>query len=89
MNRVTLIPSDTQTLFGPEVTIYTKDGKKFTKKATGREFIWDFDNEVRRLNGVQSGLPISATQYDALTEACRNLDTLSRADELIGLTVPH
>jgi 2-methylcitrate dehydratase PrpD len=89
MNRVTLIPSDTQTLFGPEVTIYTKDGKKFTKKATGREFIWDFDNEVRRLNGVQSGLPISATQFDALTDACRNLENLARADELIGLTVPH
>jgi 2-methylcitrate dehydratase PrpD len=89
MQRVTLIPSESQTLFGPQVTIFTKDGRSFTKKATGREFIWDFDTEVRRLEGVQSGLPISAQQYASLTDACRNLEGLARADELIGLTVPH
>ena len=88
MERVTLIPSETQTLFGPEVTIYLKDGRKFSRKATGREFIWDFENEVRRLAGVQPGLPISAGQFGVLEDACRNLETLPSATELIGLTVP-
>ena len=43
MKRVTIIPSHKMTLFGPRITIYTKDGKSHTKQATGREFIWNFD----------------------------------------------
>src|SRR6185369_2237849 len=41
MKRVTIIPSHTMTLFGPRFTIYTKDGKSYTRQSTGREFIWD------------------------------------------------
>ena len=48
MQRVTIIPSHEMTLFGPRITIFTKDGRSYTKQATGREFIWDFDEEVRR-----------------------------------------
>ncbi|MCH7890793.1 MAG: creatininase family protein, partial [Gemmatimonadetes bacterium] len=39
MKRVTIIPSHRMTLFGPRITIFTKDGKSFTKQATGREFM--------------------------------------------------
>src|SRR5206468_1998190 len=37
MKRVTLIPSHKMTLFGPRITIFTKDGKSHTQQATGRE----------------------------------------------------
>ena len=43
------------TLFGPRITIFTKDGKSYTKQATGREFIWDFNEEVRRIREVIPG----------------------------------
>ena len=46
------------TLFGPRITIFTKDGRSYTKQATGREFIWDFDEEARRIRGVVPGIPI-------------------------------
>jgi len=89
MQRVTLIPSKRQTLFGPKISIFTKDGKKYTRQATGREFIWDFDAEARRIRGVLPGVPVSEQQFEALIEACRDLDGLTRADELIALTLPR
>jgi 2-methylcitrate dehydratase PrpD len=88
MQRVKLIPSSRQTLFGPKITIFTKDGKRYSRKATGREFIWDFDEEVSRIGGIAGGLPISESQYESLIEACRRLDTLTRADDLIKLMIP-
>ena len=66
MKRVTIIPSHQMTLFGPRITIFTKDGKSYTKQATGREFIWDFDEEARRIRGVAPGLPIPAAQFEQL-----------------------
>jgi len=89
MQRVTLIPSKRQALFGPKITIFTKDGKRYSRRATGREFIWDFDEEVRRISGIANGLAISESQYAQLVEACRRLETLPRADELIRLTIPR
>src|SRR6185436_485246 len=50
MQRVTIIPSHQMTLFGPRITIYTRDGKSYTRQGTGREFIWDFDGLVRRIH---------------------------------------
>jgi hypothetical protein len=88
MKRVTIIPSKAQTLFGPKVTVFAKDGKKYTKQATGREFIWDFEEEARRIQPVTPGLPTSEAQFGRLVNACRNLDRLDRADELIQLTIP-
>jgi hypothetical protein len=70
------------------VTIYTKDGRTHTKQATGREFIWDFEEEVRRIKPITPGIPISESQYDTLIDACRHLDSLDRADELVRLTIP-
>jgi 2-methylcitrate dehydratase PrpD len=89
MQRVTLIPSKRQTLFGPKITVFTRDGKKYTRQATGREFIWDFDEEVRRISGIVPGIPIPEMQYKELIEACRNLEGLPRADELVRLTIPR
>src|SRR3989442_133462 len=87
MKRVKLIPSHEMTLFGPRITIVTKDGKSYTKQSTGREFIWDFDEEVRRIREVIPGLPIPAAQFEDIIATCRDLDRQDRADRLIGLTL--
>ena len=88
MTRVTIIPSHEMTLFGPRITIFTKDGRSYTKQATGREFIWDFDEQVRRIGGVVPGVPISAAQFEDIVATCRDLDGAGRADRLVRLTVP-
>ena len=87
MQRVTIIPSHEMTLFGPRITIFTKDGRSYTKQATGREFIWDFDEEARRIRGVVPGIPISAARFDELVAACRDLDRARLAHRLAELTV--
>jgi hypothetical protein len=87
MQRVTIIPSHEMTLFGPRITVFTKDGKSYTKQSTGREFMWDFDEEVRRIRDVIPGLPIPAAQFEAMIATCRDLDREARADRLIQLTV--
>jgi hypothetical protein len=87
MQRVTIIPSHQMTLFGPRITIYTKDGKHYTKQSTGREFMWDFNEEARRIRDVIPGLPIPAAQFEAIIATCRNLDRQDRADTLIQLTL--
>jgi 2-methylcitrate dehydratase PrpD len=87
MKRVTLIPSHRMPLFAPRITIYTRDGKSYTKQATGREFMWDFEEEARRIRGVVPGLPIEAAQFEDLVGACRDLDRQPRADALIQLTL--
>ncbi len=87
MKRVTIIPSHDMTLFGPRITIFTKDGKSYTKQATGREFIWEFDEEARRIRDVIPGLPIPAPQFEELIATCRDLDRQDRADRLVQLTL--
>lgn len=86
--RVTIIPSHQMTLFGPRVTVFTKDGKSVTRQATGREFMWDFDEEVRRIRGVAPGLPIPAAQFERLIAACQGLEQ-DLASSLVDLTVPR
>ena len=87
MHRVKLIPSHEMTLFGPRFTIYTKDGKSYTKQSTGREFMWDFDAEARRIRDVIPGLPIPEAQFEEIISTCSNLDSQDRADKLIQLTL--
>ena len=87
MKRVTIIPSHEMTLFGPRITIFTKDGKSYTKQSTGREFIWDFDEETRRIRAIVPGLPIPAAQYEELIAFCRNLPQQERVARLTELTV--
>jgi hypothetical protein len=90
MRRVTLIPTVRRTLFGPRITIFTKDGKSFTKEGTGGEFIWDFEEEARRIRAIAPGLAIGEAQFAELIDTCRRLDQIDRAtDRLIGLTIPR
>jgi 2-methylcitrate dehydratase PrpD len=87
MKRVTLIPSHTMTLFGPRITIHMKDGRSYTRQGSGREFIWDFETEARRIRGVTPGLPIPADQFEGIIAACRDLEREARADRLTQLTL--
>ncbi|PWU10754.1 MAG: hypothetical protein C5B51_03770 [Terriglobia bacterium] len=87
MKRVTIVPSHQMTLFGPRITVFTKDGKSYTKQATGREFIWDFAEEAKRIRGVIPGIPIPAAQFEELIATCRDLDAQSQAARLIELTL--
>jgi len=85
LKRVTIIPTHEMTLFGPRITIYLKNGKSHTVQGTGREFIWDFDEQANRIRPITSGLPIPAPQFEAIIEGCRNLDQQKRADALVKL----
>src|SRR6516164_1532240 len=88
MRRVTLIPTVRRTLFGPRITVFTKDRRSFTKEGTGREFLWDVEEQARRIHPVATGLAISEAQFAELINTCRHLDHIDRAGEkLIGLTV--
>jgi len=87
MKRVTIVPSHQMPLFGPRITIFTKDGKSYTRQGTGREFIWDFNEEARRIRGVVPGIPIPAAQFEEIVTTCRDLDRQDRADALIRLTL--
>ena len=89
MHRVTLVPTTRRPLFGPRITVFTRDGRSFTREGSGREFIWDFEEEARRIRPVAPGLAIGEGQFAALIDACRDLDRLDRAAEkLIALTLP-
>jgi hypothetical protein len=88
MQRVTLIPTVRRILFGPRITVFTKDGRSFTKEGTGREFIWDFEEEARRIRPITPGLAISEAQFAELIDTCRHLDRADRvAEKLISLTL--
>jgi hypothetical protein len=89
MHRVSLIPTMRRTLFGPRITVFTKDGRHFTKEGTGREFIWDFEEQARRIRPIAPGLAIGETQFAALIDTCRHLDRLDNAAyRLIAQTIP-
>ena len=89
MNRITLIPMAHRTLFGPRVTVFTKDGRSFTREGTGREFIWNFEDEADRIRPIVSGLAITPERFDGLIDACRTLEQAETAWEpLILLTIP-
>jgi 2-methylcitrate dehydratase PrpD len=88
MHRVTLIPMVRRTLFGPRITIFTKNGRSHTREGTGREFIWDFEEQARRIAPVTPGLAIPATQFAELIDTCRHLERVDEAGrQLIGLTI--
>src|SRR5947209_4718168 len=90
MHRVTLIPTVRRTLFGPRITVFTKDGRNFTREGTGREFIWDFEEHTRRIKPIAPGLAIAEPLFAELIDACRHLDTAdaAAASRLIALTIP-
>jgi hypothetical protein len=89
MHRVTLIPTMRRTLFGPRITVFTKDGRSFTREGTGREFIWDFEEQARRIRPIAPGLAIGEAQFAELIDTCRDLDRVDpAAARLISLTIP-
>jgi 2-methylcitrate dehydratase PrpD len=89
MQRITLIPMAHRTLFGPRVTVFTKDGRSFTREGTGREFIWNFEDEADRIRPISPGLAITPERYEGLIDACRTLEQEETAWEpLIMLTIP-
>jgi hypothetical protein len=88
MHRVTLVPTVRRTLFGPRITVFTKDGRSFTKEGTGREFIWHFEEQARRIRPLAPGLAISEAQFAELIDTCRHVDRLDgAAEKLISLTL--
>jgi 2-methylcitrate dehydratase PrpD len=90
MRRVTLIPTVRRTLFGPRITVFLKDGRSFTKEGTGREFIWDFEEQARRICPIAPGLAIPEAQFAQLIDTCRHLDTTDHAaNQLVALTIPR
>jgi 2-methylcitrate dehydratase PrpD len=90
MHRVTLIPMVRRTLFGPRITVFTKDGRSHTREGTGREFVWDFAEHARRIRPITPGLAISAAQFAELIDSCRNLERIdASAQRLIALTIPR
>ena len=54
------------TLFGPRITIYTKDGRSYSKQGTGREFIWDFEEEARKLSDIVPGIPVTSARFQEI-----------------------
>ncbi|MBV9323183.1 MAG: MmgE/PrpD family protein [Chloroflexi bacterium] len=87
MQRVTLIPSHAQPLFAPRVTVYLRDGRSFSRQAGGREFVWNFAEEARRIREITPGVPIPSSQFEELISACGRLDELAQADDVVRLTL--
>ena len=87
MERVRIIPSRDMGLFAPRVSIHTKERGVFTRQATGREFIFSFEELVERISGIAPGLPVPESRYREIIETCRALDAQDKAEKLIRLTV--
>jgi 2-methylcitrate dehydratase PrpD len=88
MRRVRVVPSPTQPLFAPRVTIHTRDGIAHTLEATGREFIMSFDQLAKRLAPIGAVVPVGEQQYAELVAECRQLDHAGDVGRLIALTCP-
>ena len=88
MRRVSVVPSHTQPLFAPRVTIHTRDGVAHTLQASGREFIMPFDQLAHRLSPIGPASAIGERQYQALVTECSQVDQSADVSRLIGLTCP-
>jgi 2-methylcitrate dehydratase PrpD len=87
MRRVTIVPSKDQHLLAPTITIIMRNGERHTATATGREFMFDLDEEARRIRPLGPELPLSAERFDELIETVRQLDREVAASRLIELTI--
>jgi len=86
LRRVRVIPSHTQPLFAPRVTIYTHDGVAHTLEANGREFIMTFEQLVQKLSPIGAVVPIGNQQYAELVAECRQIEHADDVSRLIALT---
>ena len=87
MERVRIVPSREMGLFAPRVRIFTKERGVFARQATGREFIFRFDELAERIGGIAPGLPVSESRFQEIIETCRALETQDKAEKLTRLTV--
>ena len=69
------------------MSIHTKERGVFTRQATGREFIFSFEELAERISGIAPGLPVPEARYREIIETCRALDSEEKAEKLIRLTV--
>jgi hypothetical protein len=67
--------------------VYIGPGWRSMQQATGREFIWDFSEEARRIREVIPGLPITGNRFEEIIATCLGLEQQQRADRLIQLTL--
>jgi len=89
MRGVTLIPAVRRPLFGPRITVFTKNGRSFTKEGTGREFIWDFEEQARRIRPIAPGLAITRSVRSRWRQvSISSANCASPAEKLISLTIP-
>lgn len=86
MQRVRVIPSHTQSLFAPRVTIHTRDGVAHAWQATGQEFVLTFDQLAQRLSPIGAVAAIGQKQYADLIAECRQIEQAKDLGRLIALT---
>jgi hypothetical protein len=87
MQRIRIVPSKTRPVITPRITIRLKSGATHRATATGREFMFDLDEEIARIGGLVPDLPIPASQFDEIVAAVRGLEGLPHASSLIELTL--
>ena len=85
MRCVRIIPSTRLPLYAPRITICARDGRSCSRQARWREFIWDLEEETRRIRGITGGIPVFAAGFEEVISACRNLFEETWADPLIRL----
>jgi len=89
MARVKVVPSHTQPLFSPRVTIFTRDGVAHTLESSGREFIMDFEALAKRLAPIAAVAPIGASRYEEVVRECRTLHAAKDVANLISVIRRH
>ena len=88
MQRVRIIPSHSQPLFAPRITIFTRDGVAHSLESSRREFILTFDQLADRLSPIGDVAAIGPQQYRDLVRECREIDGAADISCLIALTCP-
>jgi len=87
IERIHIRPSKRRPLLAPRITIRTRAGDERVATATGREFMFDFAEEVRRISPISAALPIPAPRFATLIDAVRDLDDGSDPARLIQLSL--
>jgi 2-methylcitrate dehydratase PrpD len=87
MQRVLIVPSRSRPVITPRITIRLRSGVSHTATATGREFMFDLREEIKRISVLAPDLPIARARFDEIVAAVRNLPNLDRAGRLIDLTI--
>ncbi|MFC1917713.1 MmgE/PrpD family protein [Chloroflexota bacterium] len=87
MHQVRVVGSKERGFFSPKITVIMNDGSTFVDEYSGDEFKWDFEEDVRRLQGSIPGLPISRERYNEFVATIRNLEALTSVEKLLQLCI--